>query len=142
MTKEDEHLQRIEQIFDEIKMHSKGWKREQIQHALAVSTWLNELLKDEIPKERLKALRQGKMSMLLEQWHIIKRDEKRQAGTRKEKRPKITSWIEKRLKYNPHEKSPDMWSDAPDFITDQISYHRFSKRVTGVRKKIKSAASN
>lgn len=70
------------------------------------------------------------------------RDNKRQAGTRKERSPKITAWISKRLKNNPDIKSPELWEIAPQFITDDISTDRFRKRVTGVRKKLKCAASN
>lgn len=64
------------------------------------------------------------------------RDEKRQAGTKKERRPKINSWINKQLTRKPDSKSPELWSLAPDWITDDIGYDRFSKRVTEERKKI------
>lgn len=64
------------------------------------------------------------------------RDQRRQFGTRKERRPKITQWITKQLARRPGVKSPELWTDAPDWITDDIGYDRFSKRVTAARKKL------
>lgn len=71
---------------------------------------------------------------------LAQRDKKRQDGTRKERRPDITEWIEKKLNGNPAAKSPDLWASAPEWITDQIGYERFSKRVTNVRKAKKDAS--
>jgi hypothetical protein len=62
------------------------------------------------------------------------RDEKRQAGTRKERRPEITEWIDRQLSLNPSAKSPELWGIAPEWLTDQISLRRFATRVTGRRK--------
>lgn len=67
----------------------------------------------------------------------VERDNKRQDGTKKERRPKINEWIRNQLRSNPDAKSPNLWSDAPDWITDQIGYNRFTKRVTGCRKELK-----
>lgn len=64
------------------------------------------------------------------------RDEKRQAGTRKERRPKVTAWIERRLSRDPSAKCPHLWDEAPAWITDDIGIHRFTKRVTDVRKRL------
>lgn len=64
----------------------------------------------------------------------IIRDMERQKGTRKERRPEINEWIERQLGRQPDAKSPELWEHAPEFITDQISLHRFAKRVTAVRK--------
>lgn len=66
------------------------------------------------------------------------RDEKRQAGTQKERRPKVSAWINKQLMRKPDSKSPELWNLAPEWITDDIGYDRFSKRVTEERKKILS----
>lgn len=63
-----------------------------------------------------------------------KRDAARQAGTRKERRPEISRWIEDRLRRNPEAKAPELWAAAPDWITDTIGRDRFSKRVTKARK--------
>lgn len=62
------------------------------------------------------------------------RDGKRQAGTRKERRPDISDWIDKQLTRNPDAKSPDLWSRAPDWIVEQIGERRFATRVTQRRK--------
>jgi hypothetical protein len=62
------------------------------------------------------------------------RDRRRQAGTRKERRPQITEWIQKELARDPSAKSPDLWSAAPDWITDQIAERSFAARVTACRK--------
>jgi hypothetical protein len=64
------------------------------------------------------------------------RDDRRQAGTKKERRPGITEWIEQRLAGDSGAKSPQLWADAPEWITDEIGYERFSKRVTKARKKL------
>lgn len=62
------------------------------------------------------------------------RDGKRQAGTRKERRPDISDWIDKQLTRNPDAKSPDLWSSAPEWITEQIGDRSFASRVTKRRK--------
>ena len=67
---------------------------------------------------------------------LARRDEKRQDGTKKERRPEISEWIKKMLHRDPAASSPALWKDAPDWITDQIGYDRFSKRVTGARKEL------
>lgn len=64
------------------------------------------------------------------------RDQRRQIGTRKERRPEITQWITKQLTRRPDVKSPELWTDAPGWITDDIGYDAFSKRVTKGRKKL------
>lgn len=66
------------------------------------------------------------------------RDKKRQAGTRKERRPEVTQWIAKQLQHDPHAKSPALWGRAPQWITDQIGQDRFAKRVTACRKSVAS----
>ena len=62
------------------------------------------------------------------------RDRKRQAGTRQERRPDISRWIDKELQRNPGVKSPELWARAPDWITDQIGERRFATRVTDRRR--------
>ncbi len=62
------------------------------------------------------------------------RDKKRQAGTRKERRPEVTRWIDAQLRHDPHAKSPDLWGRAPEWITEQVGRDRFAKRVTACRK--------
>jgi hypothetical protein len=66
------------------------------------------------------------------------RDKKRQAGTRKERRPDITAWISAQLRRDPRAKSPDLWARAPEYITEQIGQDRFAKRVTACRKRVAS----
>jgi hypothetical protein len=66
----------------------------------------------------------------------MKRDDSRQEGTRKERRPEISDWINTQLTRDPDAKSPALWAIAPEWITDVISVDRFSKRVTAGRKKL------
>jgi hypothetical protein len=65
---------------------------------------------------------------------IINRDNKRQIGVKKEKRPRITAWIKKKIKLNPDANTKDLWNEAPEWLTDEIGPERFKKRVTDVRK--------
>lgn len=64
------------------------------------------------------------------------RDKKRQAGTRKERRPRITKWIKKQLMADPSAKSPALWNAAPEWLTDAIGERRFATRVTDCRKEM------
>jgi hypothetical protein len=68
---------------------------------------------------------------------LAQRDEKRQAGTKKPRKSKLTEWIESKLSRDPGAKSPQLWADAPQWIEDQIGEDRFKKRVTAARKKLK-----
>jgi len=65
----------------------------------------------------------------------VQRDDKRQEGTRKPRRPNVDDWIDGQLRANPAEKSPALWHRAPEWITDQIGQGRFAKRVTVARKR-------
>lgn len=65
----------------------------------------------------------------------IQRDTARQEGTRRERRPDVTAWIDEQLRRTPDAKSPALWECAPDWITDQIGKRRFATRVTEARKK-------
>jgi hypothetical protein len=65
---------------------------------------------------------------------MAQRDVKRQDGTRVERRPDVTEWIDAQLANDPSAKSPDLWRRAPDWLTDQIGERRFATRVTGRRK--------
>lgn len=69
---------------------------------------------------------------------LLQRDRDRQNGTRKPKRPEIDAWIDGQLKRNGAAKSPALWQNAPDWITDQIGFDRFAKRVTKARKRAAS----
>lgn len=63
------------------------------------------------------------------------RDDARQAGTHKERRPEINEWIAKQLKRDPDAKAPALYERAPGEITEQITtLGAFGKRVTKVRK--------
>jgi len=66
---------------------------------------------------------------------MARRDHKRQEGTKKPRRPEIDEWIKHRLQRDPDVKSPKLWHTAPEWITDQIGFDRFCKRVTKARKK-------
>lgn len=66
------------------------------------------------------------------------RDAKRQAGTRKPRRPKVDAWIDKQLNRDPGAKSPALWTAAPGWLKDQIQSDRFAKRVTKARKSRKN----
>lgn len=62
------------------------------------------------------------------------RDQKRQAGTRKERRPDVTQWIDGQLRTEPNARAPALWARAPEWLTEQIGIDRFRKRVTACRK--------
>jgi hypothetical protein len=59
----------------------------------------------------------------------------------KPRRQDINDWISRQLRRNPDAKSPALWAEAPDWLTDQIQFGRFEKRVTAVRKMRKTDAS-
>lgn len=87
----------------------------------------------------LAALRSAFCAELLEKTApSVARDAKRQAGTRKPRRPQINEWIARRLKGDPDAKAPELWGSAPDWICDVdeggIRFDSFKKRVTQVRK--------
>jgi hypothetical protein len=65
----------------------------------------------------------------------IVRDQRRQDGTRRPRRPNVDQWIEKKLTGEPNAKSPDLWRAAPEWITDDIGQRAFAARVTAARKK-------
>ncbi|HEY8682042.1 MAG TPA: hypothetical protein VIM06_02650 [Rhodanobacter sp.] len=65
---------------------------------------------------------------------LAQRDEKRQAGTKKPRRPDIDQWIARQLELNPAARSPTLWNAAPDWITDYLGVDRFAKRVTAARR--------
>jgi len=64
----------------------------------------------------------------------IRRDKKRQDGTRKERRPEINAWIAQEIARTPTARSPELWRRAPVWITDQIGERSFAVRVTQQRK--------
>lgn len=66
----------------------------------------------------------------------ILRDRRRQNGTRKPRRPELQQWIDEQVKRKPAAKSPALWKTAPEWITEQVGFDRFSKRVTTARKKL------
>ncbi|QRP62696.1 hypothetical protein I6J77_11160 [Rhodanobacter sp. FDAARGOS 1247] len=74
-----------------------------------------------------------KKSIYLDAAEPLIRDKARQEGTKKERRPDVTEWISAKLRRDPLAKSPELWSRAPEWLTDQIGYERFRKRVTAVR---------
>jgi len=63
------------------------------------------------------------------------RDNARQDGTRKERRPDLQSWIDDEVKKGTGESAGQLWTRAPEWVTDQIGFDRFTKRVTQGRKK-------
>lgn len=64
------------------------------------------------------------------------RDIRRQAGTKKERRADITSWIRNQLEKRPKATRDMYWDNAPYWIKDQIGKDRFLKRVSTERKKL------
>jgi len=64
----------------------------------------------------------------------VNRDKERQAGTKKERRPDVTEWISDQLRRNPTAKASDLWSRAPDWLTDQLGLDRFRKRLSAAKK--------
>lgn len=89
-------------------------------------------LTPEIERELLKAERNA---LYLDAAPRVTRDNARQAGTRKSRRPEIDNWIDRQLRADPQAKSPALWERAPEWLTDQIGPDRFAKRVTASRKK-------
>jgi len=79
------------------------------------------------------------VSLLSDQANIVpaQRDKQRQRGTRKPRRPEIDEWFDEQLDRRPGVKSPQLWAEAPDWITDQIEFDRFKKRLTEARKRRK-----
>lgn len=65
---------------------------------------------------------------------VLARDAKRQGGLHRDRRPKVTEWINKQLANDPGAKSPDLWGCAPQWLRDQIGERRFASRVTACRK--------
>jgi hypothetical protein len=63
------------------------------------------------------------------------RDYKRQRGTHKQKRPELQEWIDQAVSVG-RETAKELWNRAPEWITDQIGFDRFTKRVTEARKKL------
>lgn len=68
--------------------------------------------------------------------HIMS-DEKRLAGLRKPRKPEIDKWMDRQLSRDSELKSPEAWRRAPEWITDDIGYDRFAKRMTKARKRRK-----
>jgi len=83
----------------------------------------------------LEAFRYANRAELLEgPAKLVARDAKRQAGTRKPRRPDIDEWLNAQLDKDSGAKAPGLWSVAPDWITDAIGEDAFKKRVTVARK--------
>src|SRR5262249_12416607 len=64
----------------------------------------------------------------------LTRDAKRQAGTRKERRPKVDDGMDREILAKPAATRQELWDGAPDWITEQIGRDRFFTRVSKVRK--------
>jgi hypothetical protein len=71
---------------------------------------------------------------------FAERDLKRQAGTKRPRRPEVDKWIDQQLENNPGARSPALWAAAPEWLTDQLGEDRFAKRVTDARKRKKVAS--
>lgn len=71
----------------------------------------------------------------------VMRDNKRQAGTRKarsKRNPEVDKWIDHKLKARPDAKAPELFQQAPGWLTDIVKIDRFAKRVTAARKRARS----
>ncbi len=55
---------------------------------------------------------------------IVARDTRRQAGTKKQRRPNVDVWLDKAVAADSGAKAPALWAMAPDWITDQIGADR------------------
>lgn len=119
-------------------------------HAYIVKACKRAALTDSPRADRLRALLSGvrnrepealaeAVSLLSDQANIVpaQRDKQRQRGTRKPRRPEIDEWFDEQLDRRPGVKSPQLWAEAPDWITDQIEFDRFKKRLTEARKRRK-----
>lgn len=54
---------------------------------------------------------------------------------RKPKRPELQEWIDKQVAACAGETIKDLWRRAPDWVSDEIGFDRFTKRVAAARKK-------
>lgn len=62
------------------------------------------------------------------------RDRNLQASKHHSKRPKLDAWIARRLQGDPDAKSPELWAEAPEWLTEGIGFRAFAMRVTQQRK--------
>lgn len=73
----------------------------------------------------------------LEVFPLLKRDAKRQAGTRKPRRPELQVWINKEVAKG-GETAKELYQRAPQWVKDEVEIDRFVKRVTQARKLVAS----
>jgi hypothetical protein len=64
---------------------------------------------------------------------LAERDQLRQNGTTKERRPEINEWIRQEIAKRPDATRDELWDAAPHRITDAIGPDRFKTRVSNVR---------
>ncbi len=64
---------------------------------------------------------------------LARRDDRRQAGTKKPRRPDIDNWISTAITNRPDATRDELWNDAPQWIKDDIGKDRFKKRVSAQR---------
>jgi hypothetical protein len=87
--------------------------------------------------DRVRLLRH--LTEMLRQWQVqallplARRDAKRQAGTRKPRRPDLDEWIAGALKRAPAATRDELWQRAPQWVRDEIGIDRFKKRVSAAR---------
>lgn len=99
-------------------------------------------LVDGVGREEKQAIRdifniQNMHTTLRQMIPLAARDQKRQEGTKKKRRIDIDAWMDRQLDRDPSAKSPELWAEAPLWISDQIGFDRFRKRVTEARKRRK-----
>ena len=125
----------------------------------AFDSWLNDVptcpMKTELLERRGKAVEALRINNNdLATWHLeflhitkkrdareqfllplAQRDKARQDGTKKERRPKITEWIDKAIDRFPEATREELWNEAPQWLIEQIGLERFKKRVSSRRNK-------
>lgn len=62
------------------------------------------------------------------------RDKGLQDSKTKKRRPEINEWIRVAISRCPDATRDELWSESPEWLSDEISIHRFRKRVSEVRK--------
>lgn len=147
--KDHDYLQHLENAVASWLADNRSLSIEQRRHA--VSDALSELSKAElldyavsgfICRDGLMLLGRATLDGMEKNFRatapIVARDSKRQKGTKAERLPEINDWIAGQLKRRPDIKSPELWVNAPDWITDQIGEDAFKKRVTKQRKRVAS----
>lgn len=107
---------------------------ELVERANELSAWLRENGGRANPALLAAIAGAEAAAILLKAAPSVIRDNKRQAGTRKPKRPEVQKWIDDAVARDPAATAKELWGKRPGWLDDQIGFDRFQKRVTAARK--------